>query len=387
MKKFTFIYVFLILMMVFSIQGMSQVVDQGEEQVPLPDACMGFGVFANTDTQSIQMIDTATMTVSEPYLKGMLDKANGGLLDVVITSDGKTALVSNFGESKIFSLDISGGYGVEPTILGSQHTKIFAEDLAITPDDKYVMVTDGGLSSTVVVIEISSMRFVLLRNLGTMDAQSISIHPDGQTVIVADYLGGKIHTLLWDKDTEDLRPAHSYRLLPFWPLNTTISPDGKTIIASLAFHSKLARFYYISPGVLGNLGTMDLPANSSQNSVFSKDGTKLYYQVNNSSSGFCDILVFDVTGPGEISYTGTSIPVRPFRGTGQFFGIETLQIDPSGTYLFMTNPSSFGYKPWVSVIDLATNTQVANLPADGRPTGIAFTCPQTEDEAVPETIE
>ena len=123
----------------------------------------GFGVFANSNTNNIQFIDGSNTT--GPWLAGQLGSYGGGLFDVVITPDGKTAIVSNFGDSKIFFIDISGGFNAAPVLLTPKGVRIgfFAEDMAITPDGKYVLVTDGGFSARVAVVDIAG-RYLLKSN-------------------------------------------------------------------------------------------------------------------------------------------------------------------------------------------------------------------------------
>jgi len=49
-----------------------------------------------------------------------------------------------------------------------------------------------------------------------------------------------------------------------------------------------------------------------------------------------------------------------------------MAIDPSGNYLYVTNPTLSGGVVEVTVIDLTTNTEVNQIHANGIPTGIAF---------------
>jgi DNA-binding beta-propeller fold protein YncE len=374
-----------LLIMGFSVPALAQAQEE--------DGGMGFAVFANLETNSIQFIDPATMTVSDSYLKGMLGSYEGGLLDVAVTSDGKTAIVSNFGDWRIFAIDISGGFGVEPVLLGSQFVHFPPEDLAITPDDKYVMITDGEESPAIAVIEIASMRFVLLRYLpgdcecGYNAAESIAIAPDGQTVLVTDFWAGAVHTLLWNKETEDLRYANTYWVLPFWPVNISISPDGKTVVVPMAYHSRTVAFTIEAPGVLAYHGTVNLPASEGQSAVFSKDGSKLYYHTNDPWQTGTQVHIYDVTAPGQLSFTGTSIQVKPFRGPDGFFGVDVMALDATGNYLLTTNSTDIEAYPFVSVLDLGTNTQVTKLRTNGIPVGIAFSYPQTPEEDPKEESE
>lgn len=138
------------------------------------------GVFANTNTDTIQFIDPITNTATEPLLVDELRSKGGDLLDVVITSDGKTSIVSSWAGSRVFFIDISAGFSSPPTFLGSTRAGMMAEDLVITPDDKYVLVTDGEFEFGVSVIEIATRKFIRCNKLGWRDAVAIAITPDGQ---------------------------------------------------------------------------------------------------------------------------------------------------------------------------------------------------------------
>jgi DNA-binding beta-propeller fold protein YncE len=360
MKRLTVVMIFLML-------GLGSLVSANED----------IGVFANLNTNCIQFIDPVTNTATEPLLAGELGSTYGGLLDVVITSDGKTAIVSNFGDSRVFFIDISGGFNTSPTILGSARTKIFAEDLAITPDGKYVLVTDGAFSPGVAVIEIATRKYIHNNNLGWRDAQAVAITPDGETVLVVDYFGGAIHAYTLRGDGI-LIHKKSINVLPFWPINVSISPDGRTVIVPLAFASGCVVLYFDTEGNLFKKGVTSLPAKSGQSCVFCKDGTKAYYLSNSQAKG-TRVHILEVTGPGQVSATDTSITITPRRGIGQLFGVDTLALDPSENYLYVTNPNGNALTG-IAIIDLTTNTHVGHIQTTGFPTGIAFATIMSDGE-------
>jgi len=356
MKRLTFVMMFLML----GLSGLGLV--YADEDI---------GVFANLNTGCIQYIDPMTNTATEPLLTSELGARGGGLLDVVITHDGKTAIVSNFGDSKVFFIDISAGFNAPPTLLGFARARQFAEDMVITPDDKYVLVTDGGLASGISVIDIAKRQLVRFNKLGAKDAQAIAITPDGQTILVADYLGQKVHAYGLEDDGEVIFKK-TVRIVPFWPVNIAISPDGRTVIVPVAFHSVCPILYFDSAGELHLKEFMSLPSKNGQSCVFTKDGTKAYFLSNSQEFG-TRIQILNITGVGQVSPSGTSIKIWPRRGSGQFFGVDTIALDPTENYLYATNPTSFHVVADVALIDLTTNTQVGYIPATGFPTGIAFT--------------
>jgi DNA-binding beta-propeller fold protein YncE len=236
------------------------------------------GVFANTNTNSIQYIDPATQAVSDSLLKGYLGTYGGGLFDLAITPNGKTAIVSNFGDSKIFFIDISGGFDAQPVLKGQTRIPFFAEDLAITPDGKYVLVTDGGFASRIAVVDIAGQYLVNNQNFGNIYSNAIAISPDGQNVLTADYFTGRISLFTIDEDGI-LTHVQTQNVLPARPVNVSISPDGKTAIGVSA-NGYYAPVFALGTGTMEFKGFVTMPYKTGQSCVFNNDGTKAYYLSN-----------------------------------------------------------------------------------------------------------
>ena len=339
------------------------------------------GVFANNNTNSIQTIDPQTVNTYGCFLNGNFGSYGGGLFDVVITPDGKTAIVSNFGDSKIFFIDISGSYpdqSVSPVIrIYDQNgffIPFFAEDMAITPDGKHVLVTDGGFSPRVAIVDIQNRTLVRVVNLRRRYANAIDIAPDGKTVLTADYFGKAIHSYslkITPAGTYTLKYTNTADTSIFRPVNVTISPDGKTVIAAIAGSSQAVICLIDSQGKVCYMGSKAMPSKNGQSCVFSHDGTRAYYLSNSQNKGTL-VHVLNVLGPGIVSVSGISLQVEPMRGTSQLFGVDTIALDPAGNFLYVTNPTVSGGIAGVSVLDLTIGSQVDLLPACGIPTGIAF---------------
>jgi DNA-binding beta-propeller fold protein YncE len=328
------------------------------------------GIVVNSNTNGFHLIDPLTQELSPSMLKGELGSYGGGLFDVVITPNGKTAIISNFGDSQIHFIDISGGFSAQPTILGVVDIPFFAEDMDITPDGMYVLVTDGGFSSRCAVVDIANMALVSNQNLGSNQAQAVAVSPDGKTVLFADYWNMAIHSYTIDANGL-LTFVETYYLDVNRPVNIVISPDGKTAIGVCAVRYDCPIFA-IDPATstLNLKDKLRLPTKSGQSCVFSKDGTKAYYLSSTFNNG-PQIHVFNITGPGVVAYD-SSIQMSIPRGTSQLFGVDVIAVDPSGNYLYVSNPTLSGGVVEVTVIDLTTNTEMNQLHCLGIPTGIAF---------------
>jgi len=325
------------------------------------------GVFANSNTCCIQFIDPDTQEASAPYFRGKLGSYGGSLFDAVITADGKTCIVSNFGDSKIYFIDISGGFEERPVLRGNCTVPFFAEDLALSPDGKYVLVSGDFSSSQIAIIHVPTRKLRSVKTIGNKNAESVAVASDG-TVLVSDNFGQAIHTYALSADGT-LIYKRTYSTKPYYPFNVSISPNGQTVLAAccggiLGF-AKKGRVLYRKPAI-------QFVAKPGQSCVFSKDGTKAYYLTSSTPSGTL-VQVLNVTGPGTVTPSGTSISIKPPRGSSQLFGVDTIAIDPEGDYLYVTNPTLSGGISSVAIVDLTTNTQVDYIKAAGIPTGIAFT--------------
>jgi len=328
------------------------------------------GVVANNNTNSFQMINPLTQEISESQLKGYLGSYGGGLFDVVFSKDGKTAIISNFGDSTLYFVDISGGFSGTPSVLGSVAVPFFAEDMDVTPDGKYVLVTDGGFSPRCAVIDIATRTLAKNNYLGAQSAQAVAVTPDGKFVLFADYFGAAIHSFSLNADGT-MAFISSVFTGASRPVNISISPDGKTAIAAASNRYDCPVFAIGTDGGLNYKGDCTMTSKGGQSVVFSKDSKKAYY-FSNAVNRSARIHILDITAPGVAElegYVELSIP----RGTSQLFGVDTLAVDPSSNYLYVANPTVSGGVVEVAVIDLATKTEVNQLHCNGIPTGIAFT--------------
>jgi len=362
------------------------------------------------DFGGLSVIDAATGTVYGPFFEF------GQLFDVVVTPDNSTALVSCFGESTIYFIDLSNPKNL--TLIGSVEISFFAEDLDITPDGKYVLVTDGGFTPRIISIDIQTRTIVDEYIIGTLlgedeegeeeweyyaYANSVSISPDGRTVLAADYFQEQIAVLLLNPVTGKFSFVGNIPVKN-GPVNVSISPDGKTAIAVgfpreiipedvndniLAktdevdeYTSGFPEVLNISaPGVVSYVGEVPVeftPLETlydktfGQSVVFSPDGKRAYVKSQ------YDIFALNVVSPGVVTADNT-ISVDPLiGGSSGLFGVDVLDIDINGRYLYFSNHTVSGGVEQVGIIDLSTNTLVGSVaPFTGEdkeyiPMGIKF---------------
>jgi DNA-binding beta-propeller fold protein YncE len=186
------------------------------EAIPVHAAASGpqewlIVVNQNSETSNtVSIIDPVTNITYGPVLTGELGSEGGGLFDVAVTPDGSTALISNFGDSTVYFVNVSNP--ISPSVITSVTTPFFAEDIAISHNGKFALVTDGGFSPLIAVIDLPSRTLAYTVEMVAEDAQAVDIAPNG-TVIVADYFAGYIHSLYPDASGQlTVTGSYSYAL-------------------------------------------------------------------------------------------------------------------------------------------------------------------------------
>ncbi|HPB56647.1 MAG TPA: hypothetical protein PLB68_11860, partial [Candidatus Aminicenantes bacterium] len=366
---------------------------QGTLQGQGAPAGVGGLIAINGDTySSIKTVNPRALTLSPRLLDGQMEglpteeapsPKGGGLFDAVITPDGKTAVVSNFGMQIVYFLDISNPDS--PTVLGNVPItydtgevdkegkpivySFFAEDMALTPDGRYLLVTDGGFSPYMALINV---RTRTLKTIWKLEApgvdettgeptiiskyvNSCSVAGDGRTVLLSDYFNAQVHVFLMDPDAGTLEFRQSFDTL--FPLagptvapvkgavkeqgtsatmvgtrvlNIALSPDGKTVVAlgpvqdegsdpeTYTFSCAPWVFRVNAPGRVVSKGYVALPkvARGAQTGVFSRDGSKFYM-------GVTEYRETIPTPPGEPIYNPPNYVIYVFRVTPEGDLVDT----------------------------------------------------------------
>jgi DNA-binding beta-propeller fold protein YncE len=329
----------------------------------------------NLTSQGLTLLDPLTNSFYGPYFGDEITSTSDhALLDAAMTPDGKTALVSNFGGRRISFVDLSnpGDPQLDPT---SITLSFFAEDIALTPDGKHAIVTDGGGSEHIAVIDVPSR--TLTQDLVTSDVshQAVAVAADGRTVLTVDYWQRKVNAFLLNPVTGTLQHTGPVDLDHYRPVNVEFSPDGKTAIVANASSTSPTLLggnpVFLSvdaPGTVTLRGDVPLPleVKAGQSVVFSRrTGGKAYYYATRWTTATLEytneIHVLDISGPGEVSHAGVIIPLSGFHGSSQLFGVDTMAIEPSGRYLYVSNMTMSAARNQLSVVDLQTDTEVTTL--------------------------
>ncbi len=351
-------------------------------------ACAGaapWAVVVDSPSNQICTLDfsTATPTVHGPFLTGEMGSFGGGLFDIAITPDGETALISNFGDSTVYRVDISDP--TQPIVNGRVTTEFFAEDITITPDGKYALVTDGGFSTNLGIINLASFITSITYNVTSGYANAVAIAPDNQTVIMADYFSGgimygKLGTNGLVSDT--FLYALSSNGKTNRPVNVAISPDGKTVITANAGTNQFNVFEIRSPGVVVPGATPVIICSNipfgGQSVAFSPAGDKAYilqngFDTNISEEHGLNYLSWArITGPGQAEMAGEGVTLLAAEGSSQLFGVDTLKVSPDGKTAIAGNPTLSGGTNVISLVDLSDYSVAYMDIRQYIPVGVAF---------------
>jgi PKD repeat protein len=314
-----------------------------------------FLIVTNYYPPSISIVDVATNEVFGPFLQGQLGDSD--LLDVVVSSDGHFALVSNFNNDTVYQINLSNL--LEPTIAASYNLGFQAEDITLSVDNRYAIVADGGTAHYLAVLYLQSRTTVQVLDIYPHYAQGVTIGPDGK-VLINDYANGYVHQYILNFVTGNL--SYSGVSIPVAScLNTVISPGGNFAIAcSYNRDTKVLKLNADNTiNVIQNLGL------SSQSAVYSSDGQIALIGEYSSSN---DILgKYNVQGNGSLVWQ-QSFNLPFYSGSG-YYGVDVLALSTDNSKAYITDLGEEDNNILVN-INLENGTQ-QNLTLPD-PTGLAM---------------
>ncbi len=319
-----------------------------------------FAIVTNINDNSINTIDVATNTITGPYLGGSL--GSGFLLDPVITPDGNTALISNFIDQTVYFVDVTNANN--PSVTGSVNVGFFVEDIALTPDGAFALVTDGGGSSPIAVIDVSAQSLIQTLNISPRYAQAVAIAPNG-TVLIADASNNQIHVLIMNLSTGLLADLATAITVGSGPTNVSISQDGQTALVANWGSTSVNVLQITAPGTVTLTGSVP-NIFGAQSIAFEKNGNRAFV-VQEGTSPNNSLAVLSVTSPGVVIDTGIRVSLLGTGGAG-YYGVDLIDISPDGNWAYVGNSGS---TVDVAVVNLNTYTLAPNLSAQYYPTGIA----------------
>lgn len=410
--------------------------------------------FVGESIFTVDMTQTPAV-IHGPYLSGQLSPPNpdtgepttgGGVFDVDQIYGTKDVLISNFGSSTIYRVSVANP--TNPVVVGSIKIEFFTEDIVVTPDGKLAIVTDGGFSPKAAFIDIETMTLKSVVHMhegpaydplnppdplpAEYYANSVDVTPDGQTLVMANYFGGSVIYGKINASRDGFDSLNELHLCQNWnaateqcgadeylprPVNLTISPDGKTVVALDAGWGMVSILRIDGPGQVvagtpfqlwglpntyedyykyeNNDGVEDsgnFYKSGSQSALFSSDSTKAYILQNGTgayvwsgSAWVSDTTIpnklswIKINGPGQASVGGAWVADLFCDSGSQLFGVDTLALSKDGRYAYASNPTLSGASSSLTKVDLTTFSSTEILLDPDTP----FPTPLTEPYALP----
>jgi hypothetical protein len=272
---------------------------------------------------------------------------------------------------------------IHPSFIVSHTIGFFAEDIAITHDGKFALVTDGGFSPNVAVLDLATRTNIYTLTTTTQGEahQAVDTAPDG-TIVTVDYFNSAINTHSIDATgvlTFANRYSDTYASKNIFPWNVAVAPDGKTVIVANVdsfpdnITDTLKIYRIVSPGVLTETGTITGLPGGQQSIAFSPSGDKAYVVSNAITPNRLSTL--DILSPGQV----VKDPAEPVRllatMTTRLFGIDVIAVTGNKAYVGNTSPGNPKTRAPLAVVDLDTGA-VRALEAVKYPLGVAVIHPQ-----------
>ena len=261
-------------------------------------------------------------------------------LDTVIDPAGQFAYVSDFSPQRIWVVDLATqalASGTNPIVIG-----FFAEDLDITSDGQYLLVTDGGSGNAISSISTTTRTVVNTFNVGTT-ANAVTTR--GSDVLVGDFNGAIVRRLSINgsgvlSNTGQASGAGT------GGFNTTISPSGATALV----HEPSGTVTSILVSGMSTVNSA-APGDTIVATAFRPDGNAFYLRTGggglagynyNPATGIIGTQMFNIGG---------------LSGASTFFGVD--QLDATATRVYTQNGAQ------VSAFDGTTGAALGSMPVAG----------------------
>jgi hypothetical protein len=322
----------------------------------MPATAGSIGMVADDTTKSVTVFDADADVVLGSIALPDSHNATG---DCSITADGTLGFVTDFA-GRVYVIDLttsppSLAAGTNPIPISNP-----GEDTSLSPDQKFLVVCDGGGAHPISVIDIAARAEVNTFFLGT-DCNSVEVCSDG-SVLVTSVGSGDVRRLVIDgdgnlKDTGDLLFSGGNGITN-GPNNVFCTPDAQAGIVVRRGPSEIRSFTI--PGLaLSDIRSLTGGGNGISG-VFDSSGTRAYVR---SNGGAVDVFAFTPA-------TGQIGPAPLFSiaigSTGTFYGMDQMALHPGDGKLYVSQAGA------LNVYDASDGTLVTSItdPAIDEPTGV-----------------
>ena len=290
-----------------------------------------FAYIANSQSNSVSVIDTSTNTV----------------ITTIPAGNGPVGVAVNPAGTRVYLTNTSGGVSVIDTSTNTVIATIPVDGIgvAVNPAGTRVYVTSPIFNSYGYVSVIDAGTDAIIDNIPVeRDPTGVAVNPAGTRVYVINATGRTVSVIDTSTNTviATIPVGGPYGI----PAYVAVNPAGTRIYVTDQFNNNVYVIDTATNTLIDTIPVGWVP----QAVAVNPTGTRVY--VTNSQSN--SVSVIDTS-------TNTVITTTP-AGNGS----AGVAVNPAGTRVYVTNI----YDDNVSVIDTATNTVIATIPVVSRPLSI-----------------
>lgn len=295
------------------------------------------GMVADNTTKSVTVFDADTDTVIGSVFLPQSPTPSSATGDCVITLDQKFGFVTDF-QFRVWVIDLEAS----PPVLASGVNPISvpnrAEDLALTPDGKYLVACDGSNLQPLVLIDIATRMIVASFNTGA-DCDCVDVCPDG-SVLVGSTRQQRIYHLTIDESGPTPVFVPSPNVLSVGGSNVYCAPNGQVGVV-VRGPDEIVSFTIPDMTIVDRRPLTGVWGNSG---VFGLESTQFFVRSQNfgNLTGFVDVYDIDPTTAAlgatpalAFPIAGSPPDVLPNR-VSAVFGMDLMALSPAGDKLYVT---------------------------------------------------
>lgn len=294
-------------------------------------------VVAQRDAGTIQVLKTTPLSLESTVNIG------SDVIDVAVSPDGTTAVVSSFIAQRVTFVDLTSQ---PPAVTGSVSVPLLAEAVAFTPDGKFVVVTDGGGSTNVVSINVATKTVSSTLAL-PVAAEGVAVTINNQVLVVA--FDQSLIRILNISPSGVLTDAGSVSPGAN-PINVAASPNGQLALTANQGSSNL--------GILRLSGGSFISAGTVLNGFFEPQSVSFLANGTAAFTLSCDgqIARANIDGAGVVTDSG----VRLSTGfVPCYFGVHQIVALPNSLQVAVHTDTG------VTIIDAASNAVSSSITLPG----------------------
>lgn len=274
-----------------------------------------YGIIVENGERRLTFFDTDNFNILHQI------PLNLDLLDVDISPDSSRAVATAFYDRAIIQIDLSSE---PPTVVQSQETDDYVEDVSISADGHFALTSDGDSYGSVYVYDLANKAISFQMSL---NAQAIAVSPNGSSlVLTAKYFESKLRSYILDASGTLTHTGQELAFADgFGPINISFSPDGVWVFVANFESDNLGvvKIFSETMVVLGTFSTHPCP----QTIVVSRNGKRLYVLTDE----YVDVFEFD-SSTISILY---SFPHNMPRSQIGYYGVDQMDLDNTETKLFI----------------------------------------------------